>query len=265
MTRIFITFIFIAWFATADVFAQRNRAQPAPQQQAGSSATLVEVDDIAIVRLPQRNDEAGIIARDVLEAAQRIINPPIPEFGFMQPTDDERKAWFQQALDTLRTLLVFVNPPEETAEVPVVYGEEQPPAFVPDAFVNAHYLLGTGWIYFNMMNRQDLFSLGEIADFPQKVAEYFEAFIQNGVAENSAFIHAILSNLYTRYLNDPRKALINIDRAIVLEPRYPFHHISRAMFLQGQGYPEQACASLRRARDLGEREASALLMQEWGC
>ena len=261
MTRIFITFIFIAWFATSDVFAQRGRPSDQPQV---TSARLVEENGVRIMRLPQRNDPAGIKARQIFEAAQHIINPPIEPFSFMQPTDDERKAWFQQAIDTFQTLLVFINPPNE-AEIEASPETSPRAPFVPDAFVNAHYLLGKAWVYLNMMSFPDLYSSLEVAEFPKKAADYFEAFIQNGIAENSVLVYSNLANLYFSHLNDPRRAFINIDRCIALEPRDPFNHITRAQILQKEGYLEAACESLKEARRLGETEMTSNLMESWSC
>ena len=263
MIRLFISFILITWFATSDVFAQRNRPQ---QVQQITSATMGED---GIVRLPQQNDAAGIVARNVLDASQRIINPPAQEFSFMQPTEEEQRAWFQQALDTLQSLLVFVNPPEEEIADPTAIAEPIETRiveeFVPNAFVNAHYLLGMGVFYLNMMERTDLFSLEEREGLFQTVATYFDRFVQNGVGENSAFIHSFLANFYLWHQNDPRKALTSIDRCIVLEPREPSHHIVRAHILHREGYLEAACQSLRQARQLGNTDIAVSLMQAWGC
>jgi len=263
MIRIFITFMVLAWFATSDVFAQRGR-QPVLPSQATTSFAVVEENGVPIIRLPQQNDPAGITAGQTFDAAQRLINPPIPPFGFMQPTDEERIEWFQQAVDTLQTLLVFVNPPNEVEVVMLSEDLPQTP-FVPDAFVNAHYLLGMGWAYFNMMNHPDLFNPTEAAEFPRKAAGYFEAFIQNGVGENSIFVYDLLANLYLLQLNDSRRAMINIDRCIALDPRSPHHHIVRAQILQREGYLEAACEALKQARQLGETEATRDMMQSWSC
>jgi len=270
MKKLTILIALISWFAVSYTFAQRG-ARPQAQPQT-ASAVIVEENGIPFIRFPQQNDEAGITARNVLEAAQRIISPqaiaspPDAEFSFMQATEDDRKALFQQAIDTLQTLLVFINPPkEEEVQVALAYDQlDAQVAFVPNAFVNAHYLLGMAWTYLTMAGVFDLFSMEETADFTKKAIEYFEAFIQNGVAGNAPFVYAILGNAYFQQ-DDPRRALISIDRAIALEPREPFHQITRARILQGQGYLEQACASLQRARDLGEREASVNMMQEFGC
>jgi len=266
MTRILITFILVAFFATADIFAQRGGRQAEPQTQAATNATVVELDGILIANLPLRNDEAGIAARNILQAAQSLISPEVSEFAFMQPSLEEQRAWFQQAIDTLQTLLVFVNPPAGEAEMSpeiLPYGEEPPAPFVPDAFVNAHYLLGMGIIYFNMMNREDLFGPEKMIDLNRSVATYFEKFAQNGIGA-SAFVHSFLATFYLWIEPDPRRALTNIDQAIALEPRYAFHHITRAQILQGQGYLEQACASLRRASQLGETMADGMI-QSWVC
>jgi tetratricopeptide (TPR) repeat protein len=263
MIRLFISFILITWFATSDVFAQRNRPQ---QVQQITSATMGED---GIVRLPQQNDAAGIVARNVLDASQRIINPPAQEFSFMQPTEEEQKARFQQALDTLQSLLVFVNPPETEIAEPTAVEEPTETKivedFVPNAFVNAHYLLGMGLTYLSMTGHPDLFTSEERAEFEQAVVTYFEGFIQNGVGENSALVHSLLASLYLWNLNDPRKALMNIDRCIVLEPREPSHHIVRAQILHREGYLEAACQSLRQARQLGNTDIAVNLMQVWGC
>jgi len=255
--------MFIAWFATSDVFAQRGR-QPVQSQPQVTSATVIEENGVQIIRLPLRNDPTGITARQTFEAAQRLINPPIPSFGFMQPTDEERREWFQQALDTLQTLLVFINPPNEVGAA--VSPEDLPQtSFVPDAFVNAHYLLGMGWVYLNMVKFPDLYNSIEAADFPRKAAGYYEAFVRNGVGTNSVIVYAALASLYFEQLNDSRNAMINIDRCIALEPREPFNHITRAQILQREGYLEAACEALKQAHQLGETEMTSTIMQSWGC
>jgi hypothetical protein len=269
MIRLFISLILITWFAASDVFAQRNRAQQVQQVQ---QATFVTIGDDGIIRLPQQNDAAGIAARNAFEAAQRIITaPPTQSFSFMQPTGDEQKSLFQQAIDTLQSLLVFVNPPEVGPADPAAFVDPtvtavtEEPAFVPNAFVNAHYLLGMGLIHLNMTNRSDLFGAEEVANLGQAVITYFEGFIQNGVGENSAFVHSLLAGFYLSSRNDLRNAMISIDRCIVLEPREPLHHVVRAQILHRGGYLDAACEALKQARELGDTDVAPNLMRSWRC
>jgi len=317
MVKIITSFVLVVCVASSTVFAQRGSGQQ-PRQAALTTASQ-SIGQDGFIRLPTRNDSVAVAARHAFNAAQRIIAPPTSTnpFRLTQPNLQERQAQWQQALDTINTLLVFIEPPSEepqekpkeelpkeppdtkpneqqdtvseqqgaeinklqdieVSEVLDTVGEqqdttskqaeaEQPktqPDFVPDALVKAHYLLGKGLIYQDMV-MSGLLNRATTNDLARKAVENFEAFVQIGIG-NTAVVFPMLSSLYSNPLNNPFRALRWINRGIAAEPRNAFFHIKRSQLLRDLGRPTEACESLRQARTLGEATATTL-MQMHGC
>jgi hypothetical protein len=125
MRKFYILFVIVACAVFPTVFAQHGSAQQplqtnltTPSQSTGASGSI---------RLPTRNDSAAVAAKNAFDAAQRIIVPPPPAnpFSFIQLNLQERRENWQQALDTINTLLVFIEPPSEDPQ-------KKPPEKLPD-------------------------------------------------------------------------------------------------------------------------------------
>lgn len=288
MIRFVLTFVFIAWFATSDVFAQRRQQAPPPAEE----VILVETVDTeavpvqgptvlteeSFIRLPVQDDEIGRIATWAFERVQTILATSTPEpvepdwellaedYESLNPDEVRHQALvnahqviWQRAFNAIGALAEFVSPKDEDGQPDI------PQDFVPNPYAAAHYFYGKGMIYMNMVN-SGIFVDSIRLELARNAAENFEAFVQNGIAPVMGYMDLV--TIYTDILDNPRRALMFANRAIAEEPNNSNSHFMRAVALRGLGRGGEACAALIRALDLDEmttEDSRNSIIEIFGC
>jgi len=247
VAKFFATLVFAALLGNSEIFAQPQHRLPPPSQrpaqQTETTTPSNQTDDVA---LPFRNDASGRHLRAILDTVEFILRPTERASRAFnprsQPTIEERRGNWQQAFDTIETIEKLIH---------------------SDDLAKAYYFYGKGIIYRDKAWSR-LFGRDSSVIFARQAIDNFELLIQTGLGSSST-IYQSLAMLCFDFLNNPRTALIYLDRALTLNPNQIYTYVAKAQILRSIGRTEEACQTLRQAREIESLIVIEMMMSSYGC
>jgi len=274
MKRFIFTLIFLTWFATADVFAQRARqAQEEPQTPPQVEETVTEevaappvagpVEIEYFIRLPIQDDEAGRMSRRMLDRVQTILVTP--------PAEPQEPDWAALAELEEQPFTPDELRQQAIVEVHQVIWQRAFNAigalteFFPNPYAVAHYHYGQAMIYQTMVRSSGVFDENTTVELAQQAVENLEAFVQTGIAPASGLVQ--LAMLYTDVLDNPTRGLDFANQVVAADAASVDGHFARAHVLRALGRGGEACGALLRVVELENmtEEEGNNLLDVFGC